>query len=168
WKYTQPPVPSFPKVQAVAAPGVYVAAKTDVTQTFFNVGHLGGELRDKDYPALEVAAQILGGGFSSRLFQNVRTKHGWAYNIGSSWAANYDHPGTFRISGSTQSAHTVDALKAVREELDKIRTTEVTGQELQSAKDTVLNGFVFYFDRPSKTLNRLMQYEYHGYPKDFI
>src|SRR5205085_5532466 len=59
-------------------------------------------------------------------------------------------------------------LKAVREELDKIRTTEVTDQELQSAKDTVLNGFVFYFDRPSKTLNRLMQYEYHGYPKDFI
>ncbi len=67
WKYTQPPVPRFPKVQAGPAPGVYVAAKTDVTQTFFNVGHLSGELRDKDYPALEVAAQILGGGFSSRL-----------------------------------------------------------------------------------------------------
>jgi zinc protease len=168
WKSAQAPVPAFPKVRMTAAPGVFLATKTDVTQTFFELGHLGGELRDKDYPALQVAAQILGGGFSSRLFRKVRTEHGWAYNIGASWAANYDHPGTFRISGSTQSAHTVDALKAVREELDKIRTTEVTEQELQSAKDTVLNGFVFYFDRPSKTLNRLMQYEYYGYPKDFI
>jgi len=168
WKYTQPPVPPFPKVQAIPAPGVYVAAKTDVTQTFFNVGHLGGELRDKDYPALEVAAQILGGGFSSRLFQSVRTKHGWAYNIGAGWGADHEHPGVFKISGSTQSAHTVDTLKAVREELDKMRAAEVTDAELKTAKDTVLNGFVFHFDRPSKTLSRLLQYEYHGYPRDFL
>jgi zinc protease len=168
WKYTQPAVPAFPKVQQSATPGVFLGTKADVTQTFFNVGHLGGELRDKDYPALEVASEILGGGFSSRLFRNVRTQHGWAYNIGAGWAASYDHPGTFRISGSTQSAHTVDTLKAIREELDRIRTTEVTDQELQTAKDTTLNGFVFHFDRPSKTLNRLVQYEYYGYPRDFI
>ena len=168
WKYSQPTVPPFPKVQQSATPGVFLATKTDVTQTFFNVGHLGGELRDKDYPALEVASQILGGGFASRLFRNVRTEHGWAYNISSGWAASYDHPGTFRISGSTQSAHTVDTLKAIRQELDRIRTTEVTDQELQTAKDTTLNGFVFHFDRPSKTLNRLVQYEYYGYPRDFI
>lgn len=168
WKYTQPPVPPFPKVEDKAYPGVFLASKDDTTQTFFHVGELGGELRSKDYPALEVASEILGGGFSSRLFRNVRTQHGWAYNIDASWAANYDHPGVFDISGSTQSAHTVDTLKAIAEELEKIRTTEVTDQELQTAKDTVLNGFVFNFDRPSKTLNRLLVYEYYGYPKDFI
>jgi len=168
WKYTQPPVPSFPKVIEKVSPGVYLASKDDTTQTFFNVGELGGELRDKDYPALEVAAEILGGGFSSRLFRNVRTAHGWAYSISASWNANYDHPGTFVISGSTQSAHTVDTLKAVGEELEKIRAAEVTDEELQTAKDTVLNGFVFNFDRPSKTINRLLTYQYYGYPKDFI
>ena len=52
--------------------------------------------------------------------------------------------------------------------MEKIRTTEVTDEELQTAKDTVLNGFVFNFDRPSKTINRLMIYQYYGYPKDFI
>jgi zinc protease len=168
WKYTQPSVPAFPKVKAKAVPGVFLATKTDVTQTFFNIGHLGGEFRDPDYPALEVAAQILGGGFSSRLLQRIRTKEGWAYNIGASWDANYDHPGVFRISGSTQSAHTVDTLKAVREELEKFQTSEVTDEELKTAKDTVLNGFVFHFDRPSKTLNRLVLYEYFGYPRDFL
>jgi zinc protease len=168
WKYTQPAVPAFPKVENKSAAGVYLASKEDTTQTFFHVGELGGELRDKDYAALEVASEILGGGFSSRLFQSVRTKHGWAYNISANWAANYDHPGTFDISGSTQSSHTVDTLKAIDEELQRIRTTEVTDEELQTAKDTVLNGFVFNFDRPSKTINRLMIYQYYGYPKDFI
>jgi zinc protease len=168
WKYTQPAVPAFPKVEDKPAPGVFLATKDDTTQTFFHVGELGGELRDKDYPALEVASEILGGGFSSRLFRSVRTKHGWAYNISANWSANYDHPGTFEISGSTQSAHTVDTLKAIGEELEKIRTAEVTDDELQTAKDTVLNGFVFNFDRPSKTINRLMLYQYYGYPKDFI
>jgi zinc protease len=168
WKYTQPTVPAFPKVEAKPAPGVFLAAKTDVTQTFFNIGELGGEYRDKDYPALEVAAQILGGGFSSRLLRRIRTELGWAYNISASWDADYDHPGTFRVSGSTQSAHTVDTLKAVREELEKFRSAEVTDEELKTAKDTVLNGFVFHFDRPSKTLNRLVLYEYFGYPRDFL
>jgi zinc protease len=168
WTYTQPPIPPFPKVQETPAPGMFLAAKDDVTQTFFHVGHLGGELRDKDYPALEVAAEILGGGFSSRLFRNVRTAHGWAYNIGAGWGAQYDHRGIFQISGSTQSIHTVDTLKAVREELEKIRTSEVTDAELQTAKDKVLNSFVFRFDEPSKTLNRLLVYQYYGYPKDFI
>jgi len=168
WKYTQPSVPAFPKVEAAAVPGVFLASKTDVTQTFFNIGHLGGEFRDPDYPALEVAAQILGGGFSSRLLRRIRTELGWAYNIGASWDANYDHPGVFRISGSTQSAHTVDTLKVVGEELEKFRSKEVTPEELKTAKDTVLNGFVFHFDRPSKTLNRLVLYEYFGYPRDFL
>ena len=168
WKYTQPAVPPFPKVEDKLEPGVYLASKQDTTQTFFQVGELGGELRSKDYPALAVAADILGGGFSSRLFRSVRTEHGWAYNINADWAANYDHPGTFVISGSTQSVHTVDTLKAIQDQLQKIRTAEVTDDELQTAKDSVLNGFVFNFDRPSKTINRLMIYQYFGYPKDFI
>ena len=168
WRDTQPPVPKFPAVRGTPIPGVFVATKNDVTQTFFKVGHLGGVLSDRDYPALEVAADILGGGFSSRLFQRVRTQLGYAYSIGSSWGANYDHPGLFEIAGSTQSRYTVATIKAVLEELNRLRTSEVTDDELKTAKDTVLNGFVFFFDRPSKTLNRLLLYSYYEYPKDFI
>ena len=168
WKYTQLPVPAFPKVETGPAPGLFLASKSDVTQTFFDIGVLGGEFRDSDYATLEVAAQILGGGFSSRLLQRIRTELGWAYNISASWDANYDHPGYFKISGSTQSKHTVDTLKTIREELEKFRSAEVSDQELKTAKDTVLNGFVFHFDRPSKTLNRMVLYEYFGYPRDFV
>jgi hypothetical protein len=129
---------------------------------------LGGTLRDKDYPALEVANNILGEGFKSRLMAQIRTKLGYAYSIGATWAANYNHPGTFRIGGSTKSASTVETIQAIKIEIEKMRTTEVTAVELAEAKQAVLNSFVFFFDSPEKTLNRVLQYAYHGYPKDFL
>src|SRR5277367_1167824 len=112
WKVDQPPVPPFPAVTAKPAPGVYFAEKEDVTQTFFAMGELGGTLRDKDYPALQVAANILGQGFTSRLLSQIRTKLGYAYDISASWSANWDHPGTFRIEGSTKSQSTTETLQA--------------------------------------------------------
>ncbi|MBZ5584155.1 MAG: insulinase family protein, partial [Acidobacteriia bacterium] len=168
WTVEQPPVPPFPAVRTAADPGVYLAVKKDVTQTFFALGQLGGELKDKDYPALEVMADILGGGFQSRLFQRVRTSMGAAYDIGAEWAADYDHPGLFQIAGSTKSVSTVDTIKAIQEEVARIRATEVSEQELKTAKDTALNSLVFAFDTKTKTLGRLLNYEYYGYPKDFI
>jgi len=168
WKVEQPPAPPFPALIAKAAPGIYFAPREDVTQTFFAIGELGGTLRDPDYPALEVAANILGEGFSSRLVSRIRTQLGYAYSIGASWSANYNHLGTFRIGGSTKSMTTVETVEAIREEVDKIRTAEVTEKELDEAKQAVLNSFVFNFDSPAKTLNRVMRYEYFGYPKDFL
>jgi len=168
WTVQQPAVPKFPEVTAKPAPGIYFAEKADVTQTFFAIGELGGTLRDKDYAALEVAANILGQGFTSRLISQIRTKLGYAYDISASWSANWDHPGTFRIEGSTKSQSTTETLQATRVELDKMRSAEVTERELNEAKDGVLNSFVFNFDSPAKTLNRVMRYEYYGYPKDFI
>lgn len=168
WKVEQPAAPAFPTVTATPAPGVYLAQKDDVTQTFFSMGELAGTLRDPDYAALEVAADILGGGFESRLFKEIRTKLGYVYNVASVWDANYDHPGTFRIVGSTKSMTTTETIQAIQAELTKIRTQEVTEQELKDAKDGVLNAFVFRFDSPAKTINRAMRYAYFGYPKDFI
>jgi zinc protease len=168
WTAKQPPVPAFPKVAAQPAPGVHLATKTDVSQTFFSIGHLGGEFRDKDYAALEIAADILGGGFQSRLFQLVRTRMGNAYDISAGWGGNYDHPGLFQISGSTKSASTAETIKVILAEVNRLRATEVSDAELKTAKDTALNSLVFAFDSKSKTLNRLLNYEYYGYPRDFI
>jgi zinc protease len=164
----QPPVPEFPKVAGKPAPGVYVAVKKDVTQTFFSIGQLGGQFKDKDYPALVIMADILGGGFRSRLVERVRTKMGNAYDIGAAWDANYDHPGLFEISGGTKSLSTVETFKAIQEEVDRIRTSEVTEEELKTAKDTALNSLVFAYDTRSKTLARMLTYDYYGYPPDFI
>ncbi len=134
WNVEQPAVPAFPALTVKPAPGVYLAEKPDVTQTFFSIGELGGTLRDPDYPALEVAAHILGQGFSSRLMSQIRTKLGYAYNVAAVWSANYNLPGTFRIVGSTKSGSTVATMQAINAELEKIRTAEVTEQELKGSQ----------------------------------
>ena len=125
WSDSQPPVPPFPAVRDVPRPGVYLAVKEDVNQTVFSLGQLGGILRDKNDPALEIMADILGGGFSSRLFKHVRTQLGYAYGIGAEWAAAYDHPGLFEIEGSTKSGTTTETIDVVRQEVDRIRASEV-------------------------------------------
>ncbi|MBY0505812.1 MAG: insulinase family protein [Bryobacteraceae bacterium] len=168
WKVQRPPVPAMPKVSETAKPGVKYVEKTDVTQAFIRIGHLSGKLNDKDYPALEVMSSILGGGFPSRLVRKVRSEMGAAYSIYSNWGANYDHPGEFSIGGSIESKSTIDALSAIQEEVSKLRNLEVTDQELSTAKSTALNSFVFNFDSPAKTLNRMVAYDYWGYPADFL
>lgn len=168
WTVKQPDVPPFPKVHFDYKPGTYLAAKEDVTQTTFVIAQPGGEFQDSDYPALEVMSDILGGGFNSRLFQRLRTQLGYLYEVNASWGAHYDHPGLFSISGSARSSKTVPSIQAAKEEVERIRQGLVSEEELQEAKDTSLNGFVFHFDTPTKTITRLLTYEYYGYPKDFI
>ena len=53
-------MPQFPEVTAKPAPGIYLAEKPDVTQTFFAIGELGGTLRDPDYPALRSGREYSG------------------------------------------------------------------------------------------------------------
>jgi zinc protease len=168
WTVKQEPVPAFPEVTAKPAPGTYFVTKTDVNQAFIRLGHLGGMLKDEDYPALSVMSDILGGGFASRLFKKIRTELGYAYGIGSSWGANYGHPGIFQITGSTKSASATETIQETLKEIARIQSGEVTDEELATAKDAVMNSFVFYFDSPGKTLSRIVRYAYFDYPEDFI
>jgi zinc protease len=168
WTVKQPPVPAFPRVNFTYKPGTYLAVKEDATQTNLSLGQPGGVLNDPDFPALEVMSDILGGGFNSRLFRRIRTQLGLAYEVGAGWGANFDHPGLFTISASTPSQNTLKVINTAREEVERMRSELVSQEELDGARDTVLNSFVFNFDTPSKTLNRLVTYRYYGYPKDFI
>ena len=169
WTIQRPPPPAFPQVDKTQSkPGIYVAGKDNVEQTFFEVAHLGGKLSDKDYPSLEVALSILGSSFSGRLFNIIRTEKGYAYHISGGWGAGYLNEKLFSISGSASLNRTTDTLEIVRREVERMGKEQVTDKELESAKARVLNSFVFNFDRPSKTLSRMVNYSYYGYPADFL
>ena len=168
WTVEQPSVPQFPEVEQKDEGGLYLAEKQDVNQSSIRIGHLGGLRKDEDYPALRVMAGILGGGFKSRLFKRIRSDLGLVYSVRASWGANYNHPGIFQVGMATKSQSTVQAIEEVMGEIERIRNESVTDAELWTAKDSVLNSFVFNFDTKGKTLGRLMRYVYWGYPKDFI
>jgi zinc protease len=170
WPKGGHPIPPVPAVEPAAKSrsGIYVIDKPDVNQSSVMIAALGGKRNDPDYYAASVLTQVLGGGFSSRLFNRVRTKEGLAYGTGSSWGAGWDMPGDYVAYASTKSGSTVKALNVIKEEIHKIGESEVTDAELQQAKDSILNGIAFDFDSTGKIVTRLLQYEYFGYPADFL
>ncbi len=142
--------------------------KEDVNQSTILLGHIGGLLNNPDYFALEVMNSILSGGFSSRLFRHVRSDQGLAYSVFGGYGANFDYPGTFFAGCMTKSETTVKAVRSLLHEIERMKKEEVTDEELALAKDSYLNSFVFNFDTRGEVVNRLMTYEYYGYPKDFL
>lgn len=151
-----------------ANPGMYFVAKDDVNQSEIRMVAPGIRRDDPDYYAVEVMNEILGGGFSSRLFSDLRTKAGLAYAVGGGISANYGHPGLLRLSMGTKSATTAEAIQGLYKEIDGMRTQPVTAEELQRGKDAILNSFIFEFDSKEKVLQERMTYEMYGYPADFL
>jgi zinc protease len=162
--------PAVPEVDSAARSrtGLYSVNKAEMKQAWVVMGMLGGRLDDPDYYALSVMNEVLGGGFSSRLFSNVRSNEGLAYAVFSSWAAAYDHPGTFMAAGSSKPETTLKIYKSIRSQVEGLAAKGITAEELARAKDSILKGFAFDFDHTGKIVNRLMTYEYFGYPKDFL
>ncbi len=150
------------------APGVYSVDKADVNQSNIWIVGIGTERSNPDYYALSVMNQVFSGGFGSRLFQNVRTRLGLAYSVGGAYGADYDHPGIFYTVAATKSASTVDATKAMLEQINDLKTQPFTDVELRRAKDALLNSFVFRYATPEKVLAERAALEFYGYPADFL
>jgi zinc protease len=149
-------------------PGLYFISKEDVNQSNVEIVGLGTDRRNPDVPALAVMNEILGGGFASRLFQKVRTELGLAYAVGGGLSFDYDHPAPFRVMVLTQSATTVDATRAALAEIDGLTTKPFTQEEVDRAKDNILNTFLFRYDTRDKVLAEREQLEFYGYPADYL
>jgi predicted Zn-dependent peptidase/outer membrane lipoprotein-sorting protein len=163
----EPPTPPTP--EARRASSVNVIQKSDVNQSTIFMGHPGEITREsEDYAAVTIMNQVLSGGFSSRLFQTVRKEMGLAYSVFGGYSAGYERPGRFFAGVFTKSGSTVEATNAVMSEVEGMRTTAPTDEELSLAKDSYLNSFVFNFDTEREVLGRLMTYEYYNYPPDFL
>jgi zinc protease len=151
-----------------AAPGIYLVQKEDVTQTNIRFVHPGVVRNNPDYWAIRVMNEIFGGGFSARLFSSIRSDQGLAYAVGGGIGSAYDHPGMFSISMGTASGSTLQAIKALYGEIDKLQAGPITEQELVRAQESLLNSFIFTVDSKEKVLREKMTLEFHGYPLDFL
>ncbi len=165
WPAGKAAVGTPPPVQYTYDFSVHYIEKADVNQSNVMLGHIGGRIDNPDYPALIIMNQILS---FERMFKRIRTDEGLAYSVWGDYGAEYSHDGIFSAGCQTKSGSTVKAIRLMLEELQKIRTAEVTEEELAKAKSSYLNGYVFNFDSKAKIVNRLMTYAYFGYPKDFM
>jgi hypothetical protein len=151
-----------------AKPGYYLIPKSDVNQSNIRMVDLGIRRDNPDYFASQVFNEAFGGGFSSRLFRNIRTAKGLAYAVGGGIGSAFDHAGIERIAVGTKSQSTVESIQALDEQIDNLKTNPISDDEIKRAKDSILNSFVFNFDSPEKVLRERMAYEFYGYPADFL
>ena len=168
WKPAEIDLPEKPEISEVYRKRVALVNKDDVNQTNIRMGHIGWLRKNENYPALVVMSQILGIGFSSRLINSIRVEKGLAYSVGNNYGAGYDVPGIFFIACGTKSETTVTAIEAIVAEVEKMRTEEVTNEELKQAIDGFMNSSVFDYDTKGEILSRALRYEYYEYPQDFV
>ncbi len=148
--------------------GIYVVNKSDVNQSNIRLGHIGILRKNPDYTAVLVLDNILGtNSFSSRLMQKIRTEKGLAYSVGGGIFSDFEYPGVFMIYCGTKTESTLDAISSIMEEIEKIKREEVSEKELEDAKNSFLNSFVFEFANGFDYLKREMELYMWGYPLDF-
>jgi zinc protease len=151
-----------------AKPGYYLIPKDDVNQSSIHMVTLGTTRNNPDYYAISVFNEAFGGGFSSRLFNDIRTKRGLAYNVGGGIGSNFGHPGIEQFVVGTKSATTIESIQAIDEDIDDLAKKPITDAEIKAAKDAILNAFIFRLDSPDKVLAERITYEYYGYPADWL
>ncbi|MCC2640690.1 MAG: putative Peptidase [Nitrospira sp.] len=139
------------------------------SQTHLRVGHLSIKETDPDYVAVAIANDILGGSsFRSRLFNDVRTKRGLAYSVGSGLRASVYDQGVWLMRAETKLSSTQEVVNRFVANMERMRNEPVTDAELEEAKEAYVNSFVFSFTSASSIVSRLMDLEYDGLPKDWL
>jgi zinc protease len=166
-----PKGPELPKDEIKyqsAKPGYYLIPKDDVNQSSIHMVALGTTRNNPDYYAISVFNEAFGGGFSSRLFNDIRTRRGLAYSVGGGIGSNFGHPGIIQFVAATKSQSTIETVQALSEDISDLATKPITDAEIKQAKDAILNAFIFRLDSPDKVLSERITYQFYGYPADWL
>jgi zinc protease len=160
--------PPVPKPEYTPAAGVYLVNKAEAEQGRVSLGHLASTRDNPNYYALSLMNDILGGGgLTSRLMSRVRTDEGLAYSAGSTYGFGVYYPSEFRVSFQSKSASTACALQIALEEIERIRTSKVTAEELATAANAAVETVPRYFANPMQASMTFAQDEYAGRPADY-
>ncbi|HKB58953.1 MAG TPA: pitrilysin family protein [Gallionellaceae bacterium] len=138
------------------------------TQSHILMGAPGMTRTDPDYFTLYVGNYILGGGgFVSRLMQNVREQHGMAYSV-YSYFFPLQQAGLFQIGLQTKKSQAYQALDLVRTTVDRFIKDGPTEQELQAAKDNIIGGFPLRIDSNRKIVEYLAMIGFYHLPLTYL
>jgi predicted Zn-dependent peptidase len=168
WASNKMAVPAVPKPDFTPVAGVYVVNKSDVNQGRVRIGHTGITRDNPDSYAVSIMNDILGGsGFTSRITSRVRSDEGLAYSAGSVFGQGVYYPSDFRAAFQSKSMSTAQAIQIVLEEIDRIRSTKVSDEELQTAKNSAVETFPLAFASAAQIAGTFAQDEYTNRPADY-
>ena len=159
------PDPVPPK--ATLAPGMYHVPKA-IPQGKVLIGRRSIERDDPDAIPLLVLNEILGGGgFTSRLMQQVRSNEGLAYSVRSINQPRVDYPGDFKAGFESKNATVALATKIVMDEIRRIRAEPVPEEELETARLSLVETLPRRFESKPAMLAVFVNDEWTKRPEGF-
>ena len=140
----------------------------DVPQSVARFGHRGFARKDDDFMAAYVLNYIIGGGgFSSRLMEEVREKRGLAYSVRSNLHP-YRHGAVFVGDVATQNERVGQSLEVIERELKRLAEEGPTAEELASAKSYLTGAYPLRFESSSSIANQLLWIQIEELGIDYV
>ena len=147
-----------PSVDRPKGKGKVKLVPKDVEQVHFCIGSDGTSVYDEDLYVLAVLDGVLGGGMSSRLFQEIREKRGLVYAIGS-YTLSYSAGGAFTVYGGTSPSTWEQVQELTRTEIDKLINEGVPDDELEKVKRNISGHIVLSLEGMSGRMMRMARNE---------
>jgi zinc protease len=139
----------------------------ELTQANIIIGSAGISRENPDFYAVSLMNYILGGGgFASRLLEEIRNRRGLAYSVDSFFDAG-KYPGSFQIVLQTKNASAAEAISLALQQIELIQKEPVSDRELEGAKKYLTGSFPLRLDTQSKLSDFLLQVEYYGLGLDY-
>ena len=158
--YNDPKDVQYAQINFVDMPN---AVQSEIS--LLNVSDL--KMTDKDYFAVLLANQVLGGDFNSYLNMNLREAHGWTYGARSSIRGN-KYVGKFKANTQVRNAVTDSAVVEFFKEIKKIRTTKVEDDMLKNVKAGYVGNFVMAMEKPGTIARYALMTQTQNLPADFF
>ncbi|RBQ10354.1 insulinase family protein [Pedobacter miscanthi] len=167
WKGSTLTLPVLAKVANPAKTEVDIINVSNAVQSEITVVNLIDlPMSSPDYFPVLLANQILGGGSESRLFNNLREKHGFTYGAYSNTGSGRFQT-EFSANAAVRNEKVDSAVVEFLNEINIIRTTKVTADELQNAKNLFNGSFALGLENPERTAAFASNILINGLPKDF-
>ena len=166
WKQGAVPAveaPAFPKIEGVS---VHLVDRPGSVQSAIEVATRGVPRNNPETAELAVVNSILGGGFSGRLFANLREKHAYTYGAYSSFQEK-KYGGTFAATAQVRNAVTADAAAEILNELKRIRSEPVPEQEVRLQRNYLAGNFLIGLESQERTAGRFQDIDLYGLPADY-
>ncbi|WP_020675784.1 M16 family metallopeptidase [Geopsychrobacter electrodiphilus] len=169
WQGTRRPSLKPPALPVKDQKGELFIADKDLPQTTIMMGQPGIDKNNPDAMALKVANYILGGGgFNSRMMREIRSNHGLTYSVYSYFQIGRLLPELFIAQCETKCSSTLEVVSMMRAQMQGLINMPVSDAELTTAKESLINSFVFAFDSSHAVVTRQQRLDFYEYPADYM
>ncbi len=167
WKGKPVMIPVYNTPPAPATSAVYFYDIPDAKQSVIRFGYPAVAATDKDYYPVTVMNYILGGGgFASRLTQELREGKGYTYGISSNFAGTKS-PGAFTIASSVRSNVTLESAQLIKSILSRY-SNDFSEQDLATTKSFLIKSNARAFETAGAKLNMLQNISKYGWKNDYV